>query len=419
LRLYNRDEKSLFRIWIYVPKGLTTYKYAHFAHLLAISYENRLYSSDDAPEKLNQVETHALSKLIVQEAAKYFHTGLYGDNDLKNCIDWELSHRKEQNDGRLATPQWTGTGTEKNDPLISMIIKVINPLLLKEEITGPDLPETIANHIRIALEKARASFIKRKILLVCGAGMATAYSLKSQILTIFPEIEIVGISSAFELAHNANEWSNIDAIITTVPLGAVIRIPQIKVNAFLTNSDKESIRSILELNGINYSGIEENTTPFSTAFSEILTCKTIRCRVNADSPHNLIELTGQLLLDKHAIWPSYIKAMKDLYSLYGSYMVIAPNTAFFHAGPEMGARCLSASLVTLESPVSFNHSEYDPVKIAIAFASPHHANHTHILSDVFGYFMQDENRDRILAAGSPQEIYKYLQTRFRSRSKVN
>jgi photosystem II stability/assembly factor-like uncharacterized protein len=25
LRLYNRDEKSLFRIWIYVPKGLTTY----------------------------------------------------------------------------------------------------------------------------------------------------------------------------------------------------------------------------------------------------------------------------------------------------------------------------------------------------------------------------------------------------------
>lgn len=416
---YHQYGLELFRsLNINYASPLMEYEYKYFSHLLAISFENGLYSTANTPGALNKKQTHKFSELIVQEAAKYFHAGLYGDNDLISCIEWELSHHAKPKTSPLVGIRGSDSDLSCTDPLSGLILKVIKPILIETKFSGPDLPGIIANHIRIALEKARTSFMKRKVLLVCGAGMATAHSLKSQIDTLFPEIAIISITSAFELAHNNDGYKDIDAIITTVPLGALTRSPQIMVNAFLTETDKENIRCVLELTGGSLDQSSENKDLYLSFFSDILTCKAIRCKVDATSPHDLIELTGQLLLDKNAIWPSYIKAMKDLYSLYGSYMVVAPNTAFFHAGPEMGARSLSASLVTVKDSVSFDHPAHGPVMIAIAFASPYHANHTRILSDVFSFFMQEANRKRILAAQTPQEVYKYLQANFRRESLI-
>lgn len=403
---YLQETQSLFQsLNVNFNSRLMQWEYLYFSYLISIAMENSSLSKNiiNIPKMSNN--TREVSKKIIRESAKYFYAGLNGDNELIDCIEWELSH--------LSNPKSNNSQNVGIKPLNNQIRKIIKPILIDE--IGQDfsvLSLAIANHIRIALEKARSAYLKRRVLIVCGAGMATAYSLKSQINTKFPQIEITGITSAFELAHNTDLLKDCDAVITTIPLGKIIEILQIQVNTFLTKQDIDNIERILELSENKKEYIQPNHYSSAPVFPNILTCKTIRCQVEAKSPHDVIEISGQLLLNKDAIWPSYIKAMKDLYDLYGPYMVMAPNTAFFHAGPEMGAKKLSISLVTLKVPVVFNHKDLDPIKIAIAFSSPLHTNHTQVLSEVFSFFSQEKNRQRLLSVNHPFDIHKIIRDYF-------
>jgi len=60
-----------------------------------------------------------------------------------------------------------------------------------------------------------------------------------------------------------------------------------------------------------------------------------------------------------------LRAVKDVVSTHGPYMVIWPGIALLHAPPGGGVRRLCMSLVTFERPVSFGHPENDPVDVAI------------------------------------------------------
>ena len=408
--VYKKDAEKVFQsLGSNYRSDLMKWEYEYFSHLLLISIQNGLHSYGKETETKKNNHTRELSERIVQESAKYFHAGLHSDSDLIDCIEWELTHHSKSGINSPGVNAASLDFPNQKNSINNLILKVIEPIIVEEGYQNEaHMLNSIVNHIRIALKKVRISSLRRRVLLVCGAGSATAYSLKSQINTLLPEIEITEITSAFELAHNSSLLKECDAVISTIPLGPLTVIPQIQVNAFLTDEDIENIKNILELT----EGIKGKHTIIhkeeSVTFSKVLTSKTIRCLVKAGSPEDVIEIAGRLLLNKDSIWPSYIRAMKDLFTLYGPYMVIAPNTAFFHAGPEMGAKKLSASLLTLVKPVVFGHKINDPVRIAIAFSSPEHTNHTRVLSDVFDFFSDEENRRRVLASVRPQEIHQCL-----------
>jgi mannitol/fructose-specific phosphotransferase system IIA component (Ntr-type)/biotin operon repressor/galactitol-specific phosphotransferase system IIB component len=370
-----------------------------------------LYGVNDPQEKSSQNdgerEFDDLARAIVKEIAKYLHAGLYEDEELIRCINWELAYasRAKQTRGRVEDRR----EIPARNTTEQILKKILFPILNKSGVNPIDqVIGAISNHTLAALEKVRSSSCQRRVLLVCGAGVATAFSLRSQLNTLIPEIDVVEMVSVFDLVHDDALVDGCDAIISTIPLGNLTAIPQIHVNAMLSKEDVSHIRESL--------GIGTRFQDFSTAYQvnhqinlkEVVDIRTIRTHQTVESPQAVINQVGSLLLNVDAIWPSYIKAMQNLYKLYGPYMVIAPNTALLHAGPEMGSKKLAISLVTLDTPIQFGHALYDPVRIAMAFSSPVNSVHTNILSDVFNYFAIEKNRFNILQAKDPQDVLTLL-----------
>lgn len=383
----------------------------YLANLLSQCF---IYGANDSGGQrlnINTKGSHSkLSRAVVHEIAKYLHAGLYEDKELTGCIEWELDHNADQRGFAETAGSFPKISASRNSTE-QILSKILTPILAAEQVHNiEEIIMAISNHTLAALERVRSSSFQRRVLLVCGAGIATAFSLRSQLNTLLPEIDVVEMVSVFELAHDTALIEGCDAIISTIPLGNITSVPQIKVNSLLTEEDIAHIRRTLELDS-RYP--LEAAPPFvkrQSGFNEILDSHTIQTGIQARQPAEVIEAAGRLLLKVDAIWPSYINAMKNLYSLYGAYMVIAPNTALLHAGPEMGSKKLAISLITLEKPIAFGHKLYDPVKIALAFSSPVNSVHTDILSHVFSFFALPENRTLIANAGSAEQILSILKS---------
>jgi mannitol operon transcriptional antiterminator len=383
----------------------------YLANLLSQCF---IYGANDSGGQrlnINTKGSHSkLSRAVVHEIAKYLHAGLYEDKELTGCIEWELDHNADQRGFAETAGSFPKISASRNSTE-QILSKILTPILAAEQVHNiEEIIMAISNHTLAALERVRSSSFQRRVLLVCGAGIATAFSLRSQLNTLLPEIDVVEMVSVFELAHDSALIEGCDAIISTIPLGNITSVPQIKVNSLLTEEDIAHIRRTLELDS-RYP--LESAPPFvkrQSGFNEILDSHTIQTAIQARQPAEVIEAAGRLLLKVDAIWPSYINAMKNLYSLYGAYMVIAPNTALLHAGPEMGSKKLAISLITLEKPIAFGHKLYDPVKIALAFSSPVNSVHTDILSHVFSFFALPENRTLIANAGSAEQILSILKS---------
>ncbi|REG08688.1 mannitol/fructose-specific phosphotransferase system IIA component (Ntr-type) [Pelolinea submarina] len=350
-----------------------------------------------------------LAKTIVKEIAKYLHAGLYEDEELIQCIIWELTYASKGKQTRGDIYDSSEKELKPANNTEQILRKILFPILNEARIQHINqIISAISNHTLAALEKVRSSSCQRRVLLVCGAGVATAFSLRSQLNTLIPEIDVVEMVSVFDLVHNDGLVDGCDAIISTLPLGNITEVPQIHVNAMLSKEDVSNIRKSL--------GIGTHFQDFSTSFQvnrpinlqEVVNIHTIKTHQTAENPADVIDQVGRLLLDIDAIWPSYIKAMQNLYKLYGPYMVIAPNTALLHAGPEMGSKKLAISLITLDTPVQFGHALYDPVNIAMAFSSPVNSVHTNILSDVFNFFAIPQNRINVLHAKDPADVMTLL-----------
>ncbi|MBN1683953.1 MAG: PTS sugar transporter subunit IIA [Gammaproteobacteria bacterium] len=374
----------------------------HLANVIGNSFQKSVF---DYKKTLPQTRAYDWEKTaisIVTEIGKYFHAGLCKDIELINCIKWELAFFASSSQPQTLDKK-ESYDSEKKLSIRKIISNIVVPILCDEgyEI-GVELYTSIENHVLAALEKIRRSTVQRRVLLVCGSGFATAVTLQRQLMNRLPEIEIIGVVSAFELAHKTTLLEDCDAVISTIPLGRITSVPQYIVRALLTNEDIDMIRKMLDLqiNDTNEKLFKENST---LSLMDIISVKTIKNSIFIDSPEEVIGETGALLLSVDAIWPSYIRAMKNMYKMYGPYMIIAPNTAFFHAGPEMGAKKAGISLITLSQPVVFGHIDFDPVKIAMAFSIPNHTNQVSVLSDIFNFFAQESNREKIYQSKSPQE----------------
>lgn len=386
---------------------ITAAEKKYLAYLLSQCFQYGV-SGDKAGKsaKSRKTESYDLAAEIVTEIAKYLHASLYEDKELIECVEWELSYslrKKDFNDvvgEPLIRSESLKSSTEQT------LYKIITPILKKEGIINTyEIIRLISTHTMAALDRVRSTSLQRRILLVCGSGIATAFSLKSQLNTQLPEIDVVEMVSVFELVHNIGLVDGCDAIISTVPLGNITSIPQILVNALLTQEDIDTIKDELGLK--EYLAVpSEINSQFN--FNEIINRETVMCGVDVSRPMEVIDKVGSLLFGIDAIWPSYIKAMKNLYSLYGPYMVIAPNTTLLHAGPEMGSKKLAISLITLKNPIEFGHKVFDPVRIAMAFSSPVNSVHTNALSSIFTFFSIQQNRENIIAAETVDEILDIL-----------
>lgn len=142
-----------------------------------------------------------------------------------------------------------------------------------------------------------------------------------------------------------------------------------------------------------------------------LNIEDLRLQYDCNNWEEMIRQTGQLMLERGYVDPSYIEAMVKAKQTYGAYMVIAPGVALLHARPEDGVRKAGLVFLTTSSNILFD-SDNDPVKLAIGFAATKASDHLEILAELADLLENEMAIERISSfmKGEEEGLISYLMT---------
>ena len=255
---------------------------------------------------------------------------------------------------------------------------------------GRDLNEAEVGDIAIcliaAMERLRLmDKLTKKVLVVCSAGVITAWLLVSRLRAEFPDVEVVEVVSALEL-ENRKYFDGIDFIVSTIPL-RIKDIPSRQVNPLLGLEDCKRLKELFEEQG-RIRVEEKLSTPSIIHLSDLVSPETIELDVIAENWQEVVEKAGARLKKAGAIETHFIQAMKEVILEFGPYMVIWPGVVLLHA-PARGVRRLCMGLINLRNPVNFGHPVNDPVDIAIVLGAIDNRSHITALLEL-NQMMQDE-----------------------------
>lgn len=133
--------------------------------------------------------------------------------------------------------------------------------------------------------------------------------------------------------------------------------------------------------------------------------QSIRLQAEADTWQEAVKLGVDLLVAADVVEPRYYQAILDGVERFGPYFVIAPGLAMPHGRPEEGVKKNGFALVTLKTPLVFNHEDNDPVDILITLAAVDARTHQEDgIMQIVNLFEDDANFDRLRACRSEQDV---------------
>ncbi|KNC93153.1 PTS ascorbate transporter subunit IIA [Trabulsiella odontotermitis] len=131
----------------------------------------------------------------------------------------------------------------------------------------------------------------------------------------------------------------------------------------------------------------------------------IRLQAVADSWQAAVKIGVDLLVAADVVEPRYYQAILDGVARFGPYFVIAPGLAMPHGRPEEGVKKNGFALVTLKTPMVFNHEDNDPVDILITLAAVDARSHQEEgIMQIVNLFEDEANFDRLRACRSEQDV---------------
>ncbi|WP_222264049.1 PTS sugar transporter subunit IIA [Modestobacter marinus] len=138
--------------------------------------------------------------------------------------------------------------------------------------------------------------------------------------------------------------------------------------------------------------------------SDILTLSQIRVPGTARSKDEAIREAGQLLVDAGAVSPAYVDAMFEREKSVSTYM--GNSLAIPHGTNEAKDAILRSALsvVRYDQPIDWDGNE---VRFAVGVAGVENG-HLEILGKIAIVFSDTDEVDKLLAAGSAEELYQLL-----------
>lgn len=226
----------------------------------------------------------------------------------------------------------------------------------------------IAMYIGSAYENSFKTESKLAVLLVCSFGIATSSILKTKILQVIPECNIIGPMSERD-ADDYLSKNEVNLIISTNEYQAK-DIPIITVNPLLFPEDIDYIKS--RLFQLSYSMMcthfikscanFENEREEAIYIKDYVAKENIQivdtCKTWADA----IKLAAKPLLNKGKIEQRYVNRMIEAVEQFGTYMVFVPETAFIHAGTEDGINENCTAILVLRNPIIFGNKDSEIVR---------------------------------------------------------
>lgn len=138
--------------------------------------------------------------------------------------------------------------------------------------------------------------------------------------------------------------------------------------------------------------------------SDVLTVSHIKVPGTARSKDDAIREAGQLLVDAGAVSPAYVDAMfereKSVSTYMGNYLAIPHGT---NQAKDTISRS-AISVVKYDQPVDWNGHE---VRFAVGIAGVENS-HLEILGKIAVVFSDTDEVDKLLGAGSAEELYRLL-----------
>ena len=357
---------------------------------------------------------------FLEETSLYLHPLLKSDRQLiQNLIfHFESAVYRFRFNLPVINPQISES--KKQCPYIFQVIHKCKNILSRS--IGAEIPEEeidfLALHFVAAMERLRAPQSNRKkVIVVCGEGVATSWLVVSKLQVEVPEVEVVEITSILNLSRRRSIGGEIDGIISTVPL-QIAGFPIIHINPLVTPLDIKNIRFQLRIDEHAASGsLDEISQIDGPSLASLIDADKIRINIPADNWEGVIDCAAERLLEAGLVKPQFIDAMKEVIHKNGPYVVVAPGIALLHAHPARGVLNLCASLVTVKPPVNFGHPVNDPVSIALILGAVDHQSHIRALLEFIELIRDPAAIRKILAASDPTEIVDVLRL-FASKGSV-
>jgi PTS system mannitol-specific IIA component len=138
--------------------------------------------------------------------------------------------------------------------------------------------------------------------------------------------------------------------------------------------------------------------------SDILALSQVKVPGAATSKDEAIREAGQLLVDAGAVTPAYVDAMfereKSVSTYMGNYLAIPHGT---NESKDSITRS-ALSIVRYDTPIDWDGNE---VRFAVGVAGVE-GGHLEILNKIAIVFSDTDEVEKLLAAGSAEEVYEHL-----------
>ena len=331
--------------------------------------------------------------------------------------------------------------SEVKKQYMELFIKTKSSLKIISDFIDLSFDEDEAAFITVMIQRAimrnnPSTLLKKdpNILIVCGLGYSSSRFLYENINNRF-QVNIIDIIP-FNQLENYNYLKKADIIISTLDF-KLDGMDVITVNAVMNEKDilklknyglpeKKSKIKMSELLSIIkkvpdetelkkqlmrnfgeniYDDMGEKSET-GKSFVELLSEKSIKLNVAANNLDEVIEITGQTMIDSGLVKEEYTDELKNQIIQYGKYILVGDKTILPHGQLLKNVRETGFSLITLKKGIDFFGSE---IKIVICLASRNKDEHLRAILELNRYLKNPDFENELLNKESPEEITDYLE----------
>ena len=331
--------------------------------------------------------------------------------------------------------------SEVKKQYMELFIKTKSSLKIISDFIDLSFDEDEAAFITVMIQRAitrnnPSTLLKKdpNILIVCGLGYSSSRFLYENINNRF-QVNIIDIIP-FNQLENYNYLKKADIIISTldfkldgmdvITVNAVMNekdilklknygLPEkkskIKLSELLSIirkvSDETELKKQLMRNfGENIYDDMGEKSETGKSFVELLSEKSIKLNVAANNLDEVIEITGQAMIDSGLVKEEYTDELKNQIIQYGKYILVGDKTILPHGQLLKNVRETGFSLITLKKGIDFFGSE---IKIVICLASRNKDEHLRAILELNRYLKNPDFENELLNKESPEEITDYLE----------
>lgn len=274
-----------------------------------------------------------------------------------------------------------------------------------EDILNVKFPESeiayIAMYFDALFERNIKNKFSYKVLIICNGGLATSSLLKTRIVAMIPELEIVDICRLRDVQATV-EKNEVDFLISTVPFN-LDDYKVIQVNPLLGIEDVEKIKT--ETFNRRYEKnckffVEKVKNKSLNGINNILPEKYSQIGLEINDWQEAIKIAAEPLIKDKRIKRQYISEIIKVIENLGNYMVFIPEIAFVHAEPTFVIEN-SVSVLVLKKPIKFGREKETLVKVIFVLANK---NENMNLINLINIITKEGNIKKLKEATSYEDI---------------